>query len=148
LKSDSTIRLNERIFVTPFAVPHRHEFTQAVGYKISAGTKSIVFIPDIDKWSVWERDLQKMVKENDLLFLDGTFFKSDEIPGRNMKEIPHPFIEETMQLLASLPGKEKSKVYFIHLNHTNPALITGSEARREIEQNGFHVASDGEVIKW
>ena len=147
LTADLTIRLNERITVTPFTVPHRHEFTTAVGYKIVAGNKSIIFIPDIDKWSSWNQDLSRVIKENDLLFLDGTFYKNGEIPGRNMSEIPHPFIEETMALLETLSPSEKSKVWFIHMNHTNPALLHDSEARQEIGKKGFKVASDGLVIK-
>jgi pyrroloquinoline quinone biosynthesis protein B len=86
------------------------------------------------------------VKENDLLFLDGTFFRNGEIPGRDMSEIPHPFIEETMKLFDSLPENEKSKVFFIHLNHTNPALLRDSEAQQEISNKGFHVAKEGERI--
>lgn len=147
LVADSTIHLNERISVTPFLVPHRHEFTQAVGYKISMAQKSVIFIPDIDKWSSWSRDIVQLVKENDFLFLDGTFFHNGEIPGRDMSEIPHPFIEETMKLFESLPESEKSKIYFIHLNHTNPALLTNRDAQHEIEQKGFHIAKEGEVIK-
>jgi pyrroloquinoline quinone biosynthesis protein B len=147
LNADSTIRLNERITVTPFNVPHRHEFTTAVGYKIVAGNKSVIFIPDIDKWTSWDHDISQLVKENDFLFLDGTFYKNGEIPGRNMSEIPHPFIEETMALLETLPGMEKSKVWFIHMNHTNPALLHDSDARKDIQNKGFKVASEGMVIK-
>ena len=82
-----------------------------------------MFIPDIDKWQKWDRDIRQMVKSHDDLFIDGTFYKNGEIPGRNMSEIPHPFIEETMALLETLPPSEKSKVWFIHMNHTNPALL-------------------------
>ncbi len=57
-----------------------------------------------------------------------------------MSEIPHPFIEETMKMLDSLPEDQKAKVKFIHLNHTNPALRDSSDARKEIEKKGFRVA--------
>lgn len=148
LKADSSIRLNERISVTPFLVPHRHEFSETVGYKISLEKKSIIFIPDIDKWSSWNHDLVQLVKENDALFLDGTFFHDGEIAGRNMSEIPHPFMEETMKLLENLPANEKSKIHFIHLNHTNPALINGSDAQRAVERSGFSVAKELEKFEW
>ncbi len=61
----------------------------------------------------------------------------------NMAEIPHPFIVEAMQRLAALPAAEKSKVRFIHLNHTNPALRLESEAARAIAKAGFRVALEG-----
>jgi pyrroloquinoline quinone biosynthesis protein B len=146
LQADSPIQLNNRIRVTPFYVPHRHEFTLAVGYKIQWGGHSVIFIPDIDKWEKWNHSLLQLVKENDVLLLDGTFFRDGEIPGRNMNDIPHPFIEETMKLLEPLPATERSKVYFIHLNHTNPALRRNSEAQKEIEAAGFHVATEGLMI--
>lgn len=143
MMADSVIRLNERISVIPFLVPHRHEYTETVGYKIFTSQKSAIFIPDIDKWSRWNRDIIQLVKENDLLFLDGTFFRNGEIAGRDMSEIPHPFIEESMKLFQHLPASEKSKIHFIHLNHSNPALISGSDAQEEIEQLGFHIAEEG-----
>ncbi len=146
LHADSTVHLNERISMTPFLVPHRHEYTETVGYKISTPKKSIIFIPDIDKWGTWNQDIVKVVRENDLLFLDGTFFRDGEIATR-MSEVPHPFMEETMKLFDSLPEKEKSKIYFIHLNHTNPAILNNSDAQKQVEQKGFHVAREGAEIE-
>ncbi|HYV93028.1 MAG TPA: MBL fold metallo-hydrolase [Chitinophagales bacterium] len=146
LHADSTIRLNERISVTPFLVPHRHEYTETVGYRIFTQRKSVIFIPDIDKWASWDRDIVQIVKQNDLLFLDGTFFRNGEL-GHDMSSIPHPFIEESMKLFESLPANEKSKIHFIHFNHTNPAILNGSDAQHEIESNGFHVSREGEVIE-
>ncbi len=147
LAADSTITLNERISVTPFSVPHRHEFTQAVGYRISAAGKSVIFIPDIDKWQQWRTDVVKLIKDNDFLFLDGTFYDENEVPGRDMSAIPHPFIMESMQLFSSLSKEEKSKVYFIHLNHTNPAILAGSDAQQQIEKKGFNVAREGMMLE-
>ena len=146
MHNDSTVHLNERISVTPFLVPHRHEYTETVGYKISTPAKSVIFIPDIDKWSSWDQDIIHVVKENDLLFLDGTFFRNGEL-GRDMSDIPHPFIEESMKLFESLPAEEKAKIHFIHFNHTNPSILSGSDAQHEIERNGFHAAREGEVFE-
>lgn len=142
--ADKQICIAEHIFVTPFYVPHRDEYTKTVGYKIAVNGSNIIFIPDIDKWQKWDRDIVKLVKENDLLFLDGTFYMNGEIVGRDMKEIPHPFIYESMELFKDLSAKDKAKIHFIHLNHTNSALINDSESRKEIEKKGFHVANETE----
>lgn len=144
LTNDSTIYLNDRITVTPFTVPHRDEYSETIGFRISANGQSIIFIPDIDKWQKWNQDIRKVVQQNDLLFIDGTFFKEGELPGVKMQEVPHPFIEETMSLLSDLPDKDKEKVYFIHMNHTNPALIGDSATINEVERNRFHVAKERE----
>ena len=145
MQADAAIKLNERITVTPFLVPHRHEFTETVGFRIALPGKSIVFIPDIDKWSKWDRDILQLVAENDVLLLDGTFFDEGELGGRSMGDIPHPFIRESMQLFEQLSASQKSKIHFIHLNHSNPALIPGSDAWNEIHKRGFKVALQGTI---
>lgn len=147
LAGDSNIHLNDRISVTPFRVPHRDEYSETVGFRISTKDHNIIFIPDIDKWQKWNQDIRKVVQQNDLLFVDGTFFKEGELPGVKMQEVPHPFIKETMNLLSDISIKEKEKVYFIHMNHTNPALIRDTSAINEIERNHFHVAKELEKFE-
>ena len=138
LKNNTSVRLNHNLSITPFLVPHRDEFSETVGYKIQGPNKSLIFIPDIDKWEKWNINIQDMVQENDFSLLDGTFYDINELPGRDMSKIPHPFIVETFKVLEKV--KNKSSVHFIHLNHTNPALNTSSNATKEIRKNGFNVA--------
>ena len=146
LRKDSTFQLNDRIAVTPFLVPHRDEYSETIGYRISTANSNVIFIPDIDKWQKWDKKIAMIVKNNDYLFLDGTFFKDGELSGVKMQEVPHPFIEETMQLLAPLSDRDKLKVYFIHMNHTNPALTGDTAAVNEIEKKEFHIAHEKEIF--
>ena len=143
LSADSTVILNERIKVTPMSVPHRDEFSETVGYKIHGPRKSLLFIPDIDKWHLWEKDIVEEVKIIDHALLDGTFFQNGEIPGRDMSEIPHPFIMESMEVFKGLPTMEKSKIHFIHFNHTNPVLLENSRARKSVLGEGFGICEEG-----
>jgi pyrroloquinoline quinone biosynthesis protein B len=129
-------------------VPHRDEFSETAGYLIRCGIRSVLFIPDIDKWKKWERDIREFVKQCDYLLLDGTFFKDGELPGRNMAEIPHPFVQETMELFDKLNMTEKRKIWFIHFNHTNPLVRTGSAECKEVRNKGFNVASQGLMLKF
>ena len=129
--------------VTPFLVPHRDEFSETVGYRIEGPQKSAVFIPDIDKWSDWQTDLRELVKGVDYALLDATFFADGELPGRDMSKVPHPFVVETMTLLEALPAAERDKVWFIHLNHTNPLLDNDSDESRLVRSKGFHIATEG-----
>jgi pyrroloquinoline quinone biosynthesis protein B len=146
LKKDSAVVLNERISVTPIQVPHREEYSETVGFVIDLKTKKALYIPDIDKWSKWDRDIIDLIKNVDIALLDATFFKDGEIKGRAMSEIPHPFVEETMDLFKDLSKEDKGKIYFIHFNHTNPLLIDGSKAQNIVLQNGFNIAKQGIVI--
>ena len=60
-----------------------------------------------------------------------------------MSEIPHPFITETMEHLYSLKTIHKNKVYFIHLNHSNPAIKKSEATSNIIKSKGFNVAREG-----
>jgi pyrroloquinoline quinone biosynthesis protein B len=133
-------QINSLIKVKPFLIPHRDEYSETVGYQIEGPNKTALFIPDIDKWHEWGEDITHKITLVDYAFIDGTFLDSDEINHRDISEIPHPFISETMDLFSSMPLKEKNKIYFIHLNHTNPGLDNHSEQAKKIRNLGFHVA--------
>lgn len=143
---DSTIQLSENLSVTPFLVPHRDEFSETVGYRIESSNKKVLFIPDINKWDVWDRSIVNEIAKVDYALLDGTFFDQDELPGRDMSEIPHPFIEESLELFKDLPESERAKIIFIHFNHTNPLILNTME-RRQVENLGFKVAFEGMSIQ-
>jgi pyrroloquinoline quinone biosynthesis protein B len=144
LEAGTAVRLNDRISVTPLVVPHRDEFSETVGF-IVAGTKTrLLFLPDIDKWEKWDRAVEEVVQSVDRAYVDGTFYADGEVPGRSLKEIPHPFVSETMERFAARPAAERAKIRFIHLNHSNPALDPKSRARGEITRAGFGVAEEGE----
>lgn len=142
LKKDSTVTVTNSLKVTPFLVPHRDEFSETVGFKIESKHKAALFIPDINKWELWEKDIVEEVKKVDYAFLDATFLKDGEI-NRPMSEVPHPFIQETVSLFEKESTETKNKVIFIHFNHTNPALQPNSKERKELENQGFRVALEG-----
>ena len=144
--SQPVVLAEGRIRVTPLLVPHRDEFSETVGYKIGVGDNSYLFIPDIDKWAKWDRDIIALIKEVDLAFLDGTFYRNGEIWGRDMSQIPHPFIEESMALFSDLSLEDRAKVHFIHLNHTNPLLNRDSDEYLSFIKSGFRLAEEGEVL--
>lgn len=148
-QQDSTaIQLSNNIAVTPFTVPHRDEFSETVGYQIQIKDKSVIFIPDIDKWSKWNQDVIEVIRKSDLALLDASFFKNGEIPGRDMSEIPHPFVEESMALFGKLSDEDKAKVYFIHFNHTNPINFSDSDESKSVRDKGFKIAYEGQVLKF
>ncbi len=146
LQDSTEVTLNDRISVTPFLVPHRDEYSETVGYVIEGTSKKALFIPDIDKWEKWETSIVEAISEVDYAFLDATFYHGEEINTRDISQIPHPFIIESMELFESLHPKEKAKVHFIHFNHTNPVLNSNSEAYRTILENGFKVAEIDQIF--
>ena len=133
--------------VTPFLVPHRDEFSETVGYSIEGPKKTALFIPDINKWSQWEEKILEQIQLTDYALIDATFYDSNELPGRDMSKIPHPFVVETMATLSVLPKEQKEKVWFIHMNHTNPLLNLNSYEAKEVRAQGFNIASTGLRLK-
>lgn len=140
-------KLNEQISVTPLLVPHRDEYSETVGFVIRGPNRSALFLPDIDKWDRWERNITEVLGEVDVAYLDGTFFADGELPGRDMSKIPHPFVSESMARFSKLITEERNKVRFLHLNHTNPALDPKSQEAKRVRDAGHHIAREGERFK-
>ena len=146
MKADVESSAGQQVQVTPILVPHRDEFSETVGFIIKGPQRSALFLPDIDKWERWDTSIEALILDVDIALVDGTFFDNAELPDRDMSEIPHPFIVESMRRFAQLPADQRTKIHFIHLNHSNPALDDSSAAAQQIRQNGFHVAERGQVF--
>ena len=132
---DKQFRLSN-IKYTPFKVPHRDEIADTVGYTIESN-KRIIYLPDIDYWTP---DIIKRINDSDIAFIDGTFYSSRELP--RFRKVPHPPIEKTMDLLKNGPAK----IYFTHINHTNP-INRNSRERTELIRQGFNIAYDGLALE-
>ena len=104
---------------------------------------SVTFISDIDKW---DQDISKVIQHTDIALNDETHYSQGEIPYQNISEIPHPFMTKTMKHLHLLKKINKHKVYFIHLNHSNPAIKEGDTTSNIIKSKGFNVAREGLVF--
>jgi len=139
------IVLSPGLRATALRVPHRDEDSDTVAWLVRGPSRSVLWLPDIDKWGKWDRRLDELLADPALTaFVDGTFFSADEIPGRAITEIPHPLVPETEALLAAMPSA-KGRVYFVHLNHTN-RLLWDAAARAALEARGFGIAREGQRI--
>ncbi|MCB1043169.1 MAG: pyrroloquinoline quinone biosynthesis protein PqqB [Acidobacteria bacterium] len=146
LEEGAGIRLTDHLTVTPFRVPHREEYSEVVGYRIQGPHKSVLFLPDIDKWERFDAQgtrIEMLIESVDYAFLDATFYADGEIPGRAMTEIPHPFITESMDRFDQMSEHHRKKIIFIHLNHTNPALNPTSDAAKTVRNRGYTIAVEG-----
>ena len=134
--------LTPSLSATAIRVPHRDEDSDTVAFLVSGPRRELLWLPDIDKWEKWDRSIEEFVGEKALLaFLDGTFFSADEIPGRAIRDIPHPLVPETLSRFGAAP-RAPAKVFFVHLNHTN-RLLWDAAARRDLERKGFGIAEQG-----
>ena len=139
----SHVELGGGLSVESMRVPHRDEYSDTVAYRIVGPRRSVLYLPDIDKWARWHRSLEEELGRVDLALIDGTFYSGAELPGRDMSEIPHPFIVETLARLAAAPRALRERVVFTHLNHSNPAADASSEAAAAVRASGASVAVEG-----
>ena len=141
-KFDSAAVLSARIKVIPLQVPHRDEFSETAGFRIKTSALGYLFVPDIDKWSKWDRGLVNELNNVDVAFLDGTFLSITELPFRNIKTIPHPLISETIKILENEADSIKNKVVFIHFNHTNK-LMWDLPSQLKMMKIGYRIGRQG-----
>jgi pyrroloquinoline quinone biosynthesis protein B len=143
IRTDQALSLTSHISILAFQVPHRDEFTDTLGYKIMGPNKSILYIPDIQKWKKWDRSIVDEVQKVDIALLDGTFYSPEELSSRDLSAIGHPFISDSMKLLAGVAKGKKTQIFFTHLNHSNLALDPDGDARNAIHNKAFALAEDG-----
>ena len=149
MAADSAIQLSDQLKIIPFLVPHRDEYSETVGFKIIGPRKSLLFIPDINKWEKWQRSIVAEIEAVDYALIDATFYAEGEI-NRDMAEVPHPFVTETIDRLRASsnlnPARDYQKIYFIHFNHTNPLIDPLSQEAETVRALGFNVAEFGDEI--
>ena len=143
INNNSKLSIDPNVIIQPIEVPHRAEFSETVGYKIYGPNKKVLFIPDIDKWYLWEKSIIDEIKQVDYALIDATFYDSKEINYRDVSEIPHPFVVESMELFDAVKLEEKNKIFFIHLNHTNPLLDKSSDQYKFVKDKGYNIAEEG-----
>ena len=134
--------LRDGLTVTPIHAPHRHEYSDAVAYLIEA-RRRLLYCPDTDGWEGWQPSIEDLCRDVDYALLDGTFYSADELPGRDLDEIPHPLVTESMERLSKVARERPGRVLFLHLNHSNPLLRPEGEERKRLEAAGFLVAEEG-----
>jgi pyrroloquinoline quinone biosynthesis protein B len=136
------VELTPLLRATAIRVPHRDEDSDTVAWILAGPHRRLLWLPDIDKWEKWDHSIVDLVSDMRLLaFVDGTFFTADEIPGRSIRDIPHPLVPETVARFGHAPSPP-AKVIFVHLNHTN-RLLWDAAARRDLERKGFGIAREG-----
>ena len=133
-------------------IPHRSELGNTAAIRIKGSRKTLLFLPDQDSW---DQTLDSFSMNNirellifwgvDIAWIDGTFWNLKELPGRELSEIPHPTIEESLHLLGR-KHTDDPEISFIHLNHSNPANDIDSEERKMIESYGWGLCKRNDIV--
>lgn len=140
---DDPVVLGGGLSVEALPVPHRDEISETVAFRVEGPTGSVLWLPDIDSWELWDRDVIDEVARVDVAYLDATFYDDGEL-DRDMSAIPHPRVVDTVTRFVERAPELAARVRLIHLNHTNPVLRPGSPERAFVEDAGLSVALTGE----
>ncbi len=127
--------------VRTIPVPHRGEYTDTIGVSIN---EDVLYVPDIDDWRKWPAARDEVGKHR-VCILDGTFFSRDELPGRDLNEISHPFIEDTIKFFAE--EARSGRIILTHFNHSNPVCDPASPQARRVIDAGFELAQEMMAIE-
>ena len=142
-----TLALNDRVSVTPWEVPHRGELSETVGFQISGPGRTVLYVPDVDDWDGCNPPIEVRIAESDAAYLDGTFYSDEELAHRSIAEVPHPRIASSLDRFGALSESHRSRVRFIHFNHTNPVFAPNSAAAQAVAEAGMHLADRGERLE-
>jgi len=133
--------------IQPIPVPHRSEFSDCHGLIIESNGNRLLFLPDHDSW---EETLQQQSIRDwltqlqiDVALLDGTFWSANELQHRDINEIPHPTVQESLRRLGD-KKKGDPDIRFFHLNHTNPLCNPQSKQTQIVREMGWAVAQEGD----
>ena len=133
-------------------VPHRDEHSDTHAIKVIGPNHSLLFLPDHDNWGqtlemAGAGSIREWLSSMGVGFamIDGTFWSDGELGGRDMAQVPHPTISESLELLGEKRDGDPD-IIFIHLNHTNPALDESSNQAKYLSSLGWSIGKQGTTI--
>ena len=150
------------IRITPYVVPGKvplfaegagdpgvAEDGQAIGVALSAGGGMLHYIPGC---AMMTDALRARLSGAACVMFDGTLFDDDEMirlgagpkTGRRMGHMPMTGPGSTLDAFATIPVARR---IFVHINNTNPALLSDSPERALLGAAGWEVAEDGMEIR-
>lgn len=96
-------------------------------------------------------DIAERVQGAPLVFFDGTLWRDDEMVAANMsaktgKRMGHISMGGPDGSIAAFADLGVGRKFFLHINNSNPVLLTDTPERAELEQAGWKIAKDGTEI--
>ena len=96
-------------------------------------------------------DLRSRLKGAALVFFDGTVWRDDELIVQGLgtktgQSMGHISMSGEHGAIESLAGLDIGRKMFLHINNSNPALLSGSDERKMLEKAGWQIPADGTEI--
>ena len=121
---------------------------QTVGVEISAGDRTIFYIPGC---AGMEPALADRLRGAPVLLFDGTVFHGDEmiragVGAKTGRRMGHMAMSGPEGSIAAFADLDVGRKIYVHMNNTNPVWRPDSPERAEVEAAGWEVAHDGMEI--
>jgi pyrroloquinoline quinone biosynthesis protein B len=96
-------------------------------------------------------DLKSRLAGAPLVFFDGTVWRDDELIAAGLgnktgQGMGHISMSGDHGAIASLADLDIGRKVFLHINNSNPALLTNSRERKAAEHAGWQIPADGTEI--
>jgi pyrroloquinoline quinone biosynthesis protein B len=96
-------------------------------------------------------DMKSRLAGAPLIFFDGTVWRDDELIAAGLgnktgQGMGHIAMSGDRGAIQSLAGLDIGRKIFLHINNSNPALLTGSAEREIAERAGWQFPADGTEI--
>ena len=120
-----------------------------IGLEFRAEGRRLIYIANCAAMS---EDVRARCDGADVVFFDGTLYSDDEMiaSGEGTKtgqRMGHMSMSGQDGSISAFAGLSVARKVFIHINNTNPALLSDSAERKSIEESGWEVAYDGMEIR-
>ncbi len=97
-------------------------------------------------------DLKRRLDGASLVFFDGTLFRNDEMVAAGVGQktgarMGHMNMSGDDGSLAAFGDITVGRKIYIHINNTNPVLLEDSPERKIVEEAGWEVSHDGQVVE-
>jgi pyrroloquinoline quinone biosynthesis protein B len=137
------------LFAEDTSDPGVAEDGEALGVAVSAGGGTLHYIPGC---AMMTDALRARLAGAACVLFDGTLFTDDEMirlgagpkTGRRMGHMPMTGPGSTLEAFAAIPVARR---IFVHVNNTNPALLSDSPERAHLAAAGWEVAQDGMEVR-
>jgi pyrroloquinoline quinone biosynthesis protein B len=111
--------------------------------RVSGGV--LTYVPGLARL---DDDVLRHFRESDVVLVDGTFWRDDELAGlgiseRTARQMGHVPLSGPGGALEALARLERPRVILVHINNTNPVLLERSPERDAVERAWVEVGYDG-----
>jgi pyrroloquinoline quinone biosynthesis protein B len=119
-----------------------------IGLQISDGTTSLFYIPGC---AAMTPDLAERLRGAACVFFDGTLWRDDEmivagVGSKSGQRMGHMSCSGPDGTIAAFQDLGVARKLFIHINNTNPLLVSDSAERQAALSTGWEIAQDGMEI--